>query len=297
MDEFIAWCASRGKAIKDQEEVLEALRQGISLDIQSLESPVEIRHTDASDLIEEAPERVREDQLSGLASMTDFSTEEDAVGSDNAQNRHEMPSSEPDETRFEEPANAPSSMGLSATMAGLGADAKDLDGADMGRRVPSMFWYDLPQWKTGYEVLPQWKHSAELPSYDDVFLPPFSTMVDLAKYAQIDGFDPMKLALWDDPPDGPSGVLNISALNPREALAVARKAIERALQTSVQKGQDVQATNPQINLLARFWTFAIVARNRPELVLTQWPDGFFDGVRGHHPVLKEMGHFWIKGVL
>ncbi|KLE35960.1 hypothetical protein AAW00_06320 [Aurantiacibacter luteus] len=298
VDDFIAWCASRGKAIKGRDEVLEGLREGARTYIQSLEPATEDRYVDDEPgSFTEAQDEVGEDLSSDFATLTDTPAEWDKVHSDDAEGGHEMAPAKPDISRFEEPANVPSKTGSSATLAGLGADAKVPKDADVGLSVPAMFWYDLPQWKTGYEVLPQWKQSEELPSYDELFLPPVSTIVDLAKYAQIDDFDPMKLALWDDPADVPSGVMSSNALNPREALAVARKAIERALETSVQNGQDIQATNPQINLLARFWTFAIVARNRPELIMTQWDEGFFVGVRGHHPVLKKIGHFWIKGVL
>ncbi|KLE31277.1 hypothetical protein AAW00_14040 [Aurantiacibacter luteus] len=297
-DDFLEWCASRGKEIKGREEVLAALRQGTATEVQSLGPAKGYRHADdKAGSIEEVPLRGEMDLSSGFARVANSPAQWKEVRSDDAEGGQEMPSSELDKTRTEEPTNAPLSMSLSATIAGFGADAMEPDEADMRRRVPAIFWYDLPQWKTGYEVLPQWKESDELPSYDEVFLPPVSTMVGLAKYAQIDDFDPMKLAQWDDPSDAPSGFLYTSALNPREALAVARKAIHRALETSAPKGQDIQATDPQINLLARFWTFAIVACNRPDLILTQWDEGFFDGVRGHHPVLKKMGHFWIKGVL
>lgn len=298
VDDFLAWCASRKGEKKDADEVLEALRETFLTAEVIASNTDEIRDNRCDPSTSDEPpidleETNFKDPMdpSETADLDETSPGEDA-GNSNAEaayiSEHTAHSTTPALGQL-----------FSPDMSAKPAQAQTVDVPKQHResRVKPRIWIDLDQRTTGYDVITYFQPSDQLSPYDEAFMPPVSTMVALGIYAQIDSFDSTILAPWDEPGISLHHGGSRQMLNRKLALAVARKAIQRAVSEAANAGRVIDLTNDQISMMARFWTFAIVGRNRPELIMSEWPTNFFSGVRGHSPFLEGKSHFWIRGML
>ncbi|MCV0382620.1 MAG: hypothetical protein K5799_04065 [Erythrobacter sp.] len=296
--DFIAWCASRGNKEENAGEVLEALK-GTSLAAEVLASNTHELPENRCDpsTSDEPSVNVEETSYNETIEPSEIVNPGETLREMDAQN-----SISESGYKFEQTDCPPYPAGgqcLSPDLSSnLGRDGSDnVSEQDRQSRVKPMLWHDLEQQETGYDVITYHKPSDQLPPYDEAFMPPASNMVSLGIYAQIGGFDPTILAPWDNPAIGLNHDGSRMMLDRKLALAVAKKAIKRALTEAANAGRVLDVTDSHISMMARFWTFAVVGRNRPDLIMSEWPADFFSGVQGHCPIMQDKGHFWIRGML
>ena len=196
VDDFIAWCASRGNEGESVGDVLEALRETfLSAEVMA-SGPHDLSGSQPNPNTPDEPsmnleETSHNDPIDpfGTAKLDETSREMDA---ENARSEAAYTSKKDDY-----PANPAFSQRLSSDLRSKPAreESDNVSEQDRQDRVKPMFWLDLDQRETGYDVITYFKPSDQLPPYDDSFMPPVSTMVELGIYAQIDNFDPTILTL------------------------------------------------------------------------------------------------------
>lgn len=298
VDNFLAWCTSRKGKKKDADEVLEALRETLVTAEGMASNTDELRDNRCDhSTSDEPPFNMEETDYKGPMNPSETADLDDTSPGVDAGN------SNPKAAYTSEQADCLAAPAhghlLSPDMRPKSAQAESDDVSEQDRtcRVKPIMWLDFDQRATGYDVITYFQPSDQLPPYDEAFMPPVSTMVELGTYAQIDNFDPAILALWDTPAIGLNHDGASLMLDRKLALAVARKAIQRALTEAAKAGRVIDLTDDHISMMARFWTFAIVGRNRPELIMSEWPANFFRGVRGHSPFMEGRTHFWVRDMI
>lgn len=76
--------------------------------------------------------------------------------------------------------------------------------------------------------------------------------------------------------------------DPADAYEICRKLVK------MDRWQRSDAHDPSVlaeESVVRWWLFLLAGRMRPGKIDLLWPDGFFHGVEGHDPVLRDKGHY------
>lgn len=146
-----------------------------------------------------------------------------------------------------------------------------------------------------YKLIQIKGRSGLLPCYQEISsMPPVESLQDAVDLLDGTGEPAVRLSLsaW-----GPAGersarlnehVLNGPSGDPTEAYEVCRKLFD--LRSWIWSNAD-QPSDLAKESMIRWWLFLLAGRMRPGQIDLLWPDGFFHGVEGHDPVLKDNGHY------
>jgi len=146
-----------------------------------------------------------------------------------------------------------------------------------------------------YKLVQMKGQSSFLPRYTEHgMLPPVASLEDAGNLLGMNGEPGVQLSLqaW-----GPAGsgsaharahVLDGSRGDPAQAYEICRKlvAMQRVRWKDAEHVSDVA-----MDSIARWWLFLLAGRMRPGQIDLLWPNGFFHGVEGHDPFLRDKGHF------
>lgn len=135
--------------------------------------------------------------------------------------------------------------------------------------------------------------SSLLPRYTGGVLPYVTNLEEADELLRTNGMPSAHPSLQDWGPTGKRPllrphVLDSSIGDPAKAYEVCRKLVNLdRLQRSDVHEPDALAEES----IVRWWLFLLAGRMRPGQIDLLWPDGFFHGVEGHDPVLKDNGHY------
>jgi hypothetical protein len=162
--------------------------------------------------------------------------------------------------------------------------------------------YDVP---IGDYVIVQKKgRSSILPDYQlDTYLPPYHSMAsylgllsDCAPEIDL----PLKgnLLIWDCLTEVANGEKYMRyhidgrhrGGDPQQAYELIRQVVPLYLKLASSLTRPDNTSELVKEHMVRFWLFLLVGRMRGNMLNALWPDGFFHGVHGFDPVLKDKGH-------
>ncbi len=136
------------------------------------------------------------------------------------------------------------------------------------------------------------------PFHSAVSLPPYISLAQYGRLLGLADFELRDLALWDAPGDGPAHMrphlLNGPAGRPDLAYEVMKRAVEDHYRLNEGLNRLPELTAKAADQMARFWLFLVAGRMRPASISTLWGEGFFAGVEGHDPVLKDTGYWSLR---
>lgn len=162
--------------------------------------------------------------------------------------------------------------------------------------------YDVP---IGDYVIVQKKgRSSILPDYQlDTYLPPYHSMKSFLGFLnecaqKIDRPLKENLLIWDCLTEVANGEECMRhhvngrhrGGDPQQAYDFIRQAVLLYLKMASSYARPDNTSELVKEHMVRFWLFLLVGRMRGDMLNTLWPDGFFHGVHGFDPVLKDEGH-------
>ena len=146
-----------------------------------------------------------------------------------------------------------------------------------------------------YKLVQMKGQSSFLPRYTEHgMLPPVASLEDAGNLLGMNGEPGVQLSLqaWGPGGSGPAHtrahVLDGSRGDPAQAYEICRKLV--AMQRVRWKDAE-HVSELAMDSIARWWLFLLAGRMRPGQIDLLWPNGFFHGVEGHDPFLRDKGHF------
>ena len=154
-------------------------------------------------------------------------------------------------------------------------------------------WLEPNFAQTGLRLVQHRGTSRLLPSYDNSVLPPKQTMVGLAGSIEANLFMTERFRFWDGQRREPSveerGDRDAIA-TPLEVFDMVRRAVVQSFETEQLFNVALDISAQQIDTRTRYWILLLLAKNSPDLI-PSFGSGFFYGVHGHDPGLKDAGYF------
>lgn len=163
------------------------------------------------------------------------------------------------------------------------------------RSISPMSWAKFEVPAGPYKLIQMKGQSSLLPRYTEHrMLPPVPWLSSALELLGATGKFDVQSSLKDWGPHGvgpahmQSHVLDGPSGDPIEALELCRKMV--AIQRDHWR-YDGELSDLAIESVARWWLFLLAGRMRPGQIDLLWPDGFFHGVEGHDPIVRDKGHF------
>ncbi len=157
-----------------------------------------------------------------------------------------------------------------------------------------MIWAKFEVPAGPYRLLQVEGKSSLLPRYTGCgLLPPVANLEDAGELLRTNSMPSAPNSLQDWGPAGKQPLLRPHELDstlddPADAYEICRKLV------NMDRWQWSDAHDPSVlaeESVVRWWLFLLAGRMRPGKIDLLWPDGFFHGVEGHDPVLKDNGHY------
>ncbi|QGY79299.1 hypothetical protein [Sphingorhabdus lacus] len=135
--------------------------------------------------------------------------------------------------------------------------------------------------------------SSLLPRYTGGLFPSVANLEEADELLRTNGMPTAHTSPQDWGPTGKRPLLRPHVLDstigdPTKAYEVCRRLV------NLDRWQWSDAHEPSAlaeESIVRWWLFLLAGRMRPGQIDLLWPDGFFHGVEGHDPVLKDNGHY------